>query len=77
MTKMKFAFAAMAALIGVGGAYASKPSTKAASVHTWRDINNVTQMIGTTAEAEAGCPGNDVFCLRAADSPSIIVKELK
>jgi hypothetical protein len=76
MTKMKFAFAAIAALIGVGGAYASKPSTKAATVHTWKDINGVTQMIGSTAEAEAGCPGNNVFCLRAADSPSLIVKQL-
>jgi len=74
---MKFAFAAMAALVGIGGAYASKPSSKNATVHVWKDINGVTQVIGTTGEAEAGCPGNDVFCLRAADSPSLIVKELQ
>lgn len=74
---MKFAFAAMAALIGVGGAYASKPSSKPSTVHTWRDIHNVTQMIGTTADAEAACPGSDVFCLRAADASSLIVKQLQ
>lgn len=74
---MKFAFAAMAALIGIGGAYASKPTPKTAAVHIWKDINGVTQLIGSTAEAEAGCPGNDVFCLRASDSPSLIAKMLQ
>jgi hypothetical protein len=76
MTKMKFALAAIAALIGIGGAYASKEKTKPATVHHWRDINAVTQFIGTTAQAEEGCPGNVVFCLKAADASAIIVKQL-
>jgi hypothetical protein len=77
MTKMKFAFAVLAALIGVGGAYASKAKPAAGTLHTWKDINGRTQLIGTTADAEEACPGNDVFCLRASDAPAMIAKELQ
>ena len=76
MNRMKFAFAAVAALIGIGGAYASKVKAEAyanRSNHTWVDNNNKTIMLGTTADAETACPGTGVFCLRASDAPTLIV----
>jgi hypothetical protein len=72
MTKMKFVFAALAVLIGVGGAYASRIQQIDLTQHNWVDGNNTLIMIGTMADAEANCPGNDVFCLRASDAPSLV-----
>jgi len=73
MTKMKFVFAVLAVLIGAGGAYASRIKQTDLTQHNWVDRNNTLVLIGTVADAEANCPGNDVFCLRASDSPATIV----
>lgn len=78
MSKMKFAFAAIAALVGVGGAYATRVDNSGPNVatHTWLDSNGQIFIAkATTAEAELECPGNAVFCLRASDVPTLIVKK--
>ena len=74
MTKMKFVFAVIAVLIGAGGAYATRVQETDKVNHNWVDANNVFIFTGTVAQAENNCPGEDVFCLRASDSPSLIVK---
>lgn len=73
MNKIKLAFAALAALVGVGAAYASKvkPEAKYAT-HYWRTIGGATIYYGTTAQAEAGCPGSGRICLMAIDDPNNI-----
>jgi hypothetical protein len=73
MTKMKFVFAVIAVLTGVGGAYATRIQQTDLTQHNWVDKNNTFIFSGTVADAEANCPGNDVFCLRASDSPATIV----
>lgn len=70
---MKFAFAVLAVFIGVGGAYATRVQQTDITKHTWVDGNNQIVLIGTVADAEANCPGNSLFCLRASDSPATIV----
>jgi hypothetical protein len=75
MSKMKFFVAAVAALVGVGGAYASKASS-AGTQHTWLDENNEIFLVrATTAQAETNCPGDAVFCARASDVPTNIVNK--
>lgn len=74
MTKMKFVFAVIAVLIGAGGAYASRVQETSATEYHWLDKNNILIFIGTIGQAEANCPGDDVFCLRASEAPAIIVK---
>ncbi|WP_343673646.1 hypothetical protein [Chitinophaga sp.] len=74
MNKMKLAFAALAALIGVGAAYATKtkPDPRADN-HYWITIGGTTVLYGTTANAENNCPGSGIFCLRALDNANLIV----
>ena len=73
---MKFVFAVLAVVIGAGGAYASRiKQAPNATQYVWVDGNNEIILIGTIADAEANCPGNDVFCLRAKDSPLTIVRQ--
>lgn len=73
MNKLKLAFAAMAALVGVGAAYAmkAKPDVRAEN-HYWITVGGTTVLYGTTANAEANCPGTGLFCLRATDNPNLI-----
>ena len=73
MTKMKLVFALFAVLIGAGGAYATRVQQTDITKHTWVNEYSEIVLIGTVADAEANCPGNDVFCLRASDSPATIV----
>lgn len=73
MNKLKLVFAAMAALVGVGAAYAmkAKPDVRAEN-HYWVTVNGTTVLYGTTANAENNCPGSGIFCLRAIDNPNLI-----
>ncbi|SFE45438.1 hypothetical protein SAMN05518672_106180 [Chitinophaga sp. CF118] len=74
MSRMKFALAAIAALVGVGGAYATRVKIpEHAALHTWLDKNGNPFIIATTAQAEQECPGDAVFCLNAQDHPTLIV----
>jgi hypothetical protein len=73
MTKMKLVFALLAVLTGIGGAYATRIQETNLTQYNWVDKNNELVFIGTIAQAEANCPGNEVFCLRASDSPATIV----
>lgn len=70
---MKFVFAVLAVLVGAGGAYATRVQQTNATRYTWVDGNNNIILIGTIADAEMNCPGNNVFCMRASDSPATIV----
>ncbi|SFW79802.1 hypothetical protein [Chitinophaga sancti] len=76
MNKLKLAFAALAALVGVGAAYAmkAKPDVRAEN-HYWVTVNGTTVLFGTTANAELNCPGTGLFCLRATDNPNLIVSK--
>ena len=75
MSKMKFFLAAVAAIVGIGGAYATKANSTGVS-HTWLDENNEIFLIkATTAQAEQNCPGNSIFCARASDVPTNIVNK--
>lgn len=73
MNKLKLVFAAAAALVGVGAAYAmkEKPDVRAEN-HYWLTAGGTTVLYGTTANAENNCPGIGVFCLRAKDNPNLI-----
>lgn len=73
MNKLKLAFAALAALVGVGAAYAmkTKPDVKADN-HYWLTAGGTTVLYGTTAQAENNCPGTGVFCLKAKDNINLI-----
>lgn len=73
MNKMKLAFAALAALVGVGAAYATKvkPDVRAEN-HYWITIGGTTVLYGTTAQAELNCPGSGITCLKALDNPNLV-----
>jgi hypothetical protein len=76
MQKIKVLLPALVFLLGVSIAFATKPEeSKDKTSHNWVDENNTLIFIGTTASAEAACPGDSVFCLRASDSPWIVVKQ--
>jgi hypothetical protein len=72
MNKLKLVFAALAALVGVGAAYATTRPDVRAENHYWVTAGGTTVLYGTTANAEANCPGIGVFCLRAIDNPNLI-----
>lgn len=76
MNKIKLAFAALAALVGVGAAYATKIKPDASYVnHYWNTVGGTTVYYGTTANAEAACPGDGLTCLQAVDVPTLLVKK--
>ncbi|QJB37306.1 hypothetical protein HF324_05350 [Chitinophaga oryzae] len=69
MKKLQVAFAALAAVAGVGGAYASTHSNDAArtgTIFNWYTVNGQYRLTGTTATARfQSCklPGT-VICLK-------------
>ena len=77
MNKLKLAFAALAALTGVGMAYATKaPVEVHRAWHTWITVNGGTLFQGTTAQAQNICQGNETICVKAKDNPNLVVKKL-
>jgi hypothetical protein len=74
MKNMKILVASLALLLGVLLAFAMQPKESANAItHSWQEENGQIVLIGTTADAEANCPGSGRFCLRAVDSPSLVV----
>jgi hypothetical protein len=74
MKPIKLLAHVLVCLFAVSLAFATRTEkSKDAVIHNWVDKNNVLILIGTVAEAEANCPGDDFFCLRASDDPTLVV----
>lgn len=66
----------LACLSAASFAFANRPVAVNDATHNWIDENGQLFLIkATVAQAELECPGNDVFCLRATDVPSLIVRK--
>ncbi|WP_147243296.1 hypothetical protein [Chitinophaga flava] len=83
MKRIKIAFAALSAVAGIGGAYATThqgESSRIAQTYTWRTVvqpsNNITLYTHTTvatAKVLSGCTGSTLVpCLRGT-SPGVPV----
>jgi len=67
MKKLQVAFAALAAVAGIGGAYATthaSSSTTAGTVYNWYTKAGGYVFSGTLAQATVRCNGVGTICLR-------------
>jgi UDP-N-acetylmuramyl tripeptide synthase len=56
MKRTKLIFAVLAAIVGIGGAYASQPKEqKSAVVARWHTVNGTVTITGSTAFAQQSC----------------------
>jgi len=65
MQRTKLIFAVLAAIVGIGGAYASQPKeTKSAQIAKWHTVNGNTALTASTAAAQLRCVGGKhITCL--------------
>lgn len=65
MQRTKFIFAVLAAIIGIGGAYASQAKEqKSALMIKWHTVNGTRTVTAPIAFARSACPqGNLITCL--------------
>lgn len=78
MKKLQLAFAALAAIAGVGGAYASqvKPASAPYAAHNWVTAGGtaVPELNGaSTATASQSCAGQSGVCLRSTDNAVTLI----
>ncbi|SKA47034.1 hypothetical protein SAMN04488128_10880 [Chitinophaga eiseniae] len=69
MKKIKIAFAALTAVAGIGGAYATTHQgsvNRAGTIFKWHTVGNTTVFVGTVAKATTfgQCFGTAQTCLR-------------
>lgn len=66
MNKIKIAFASLAAIAGIGGAYAATGhlDSRAGTIFNWYTAGGTFQVSGTTVQLSGVCTGGASFCLR-------------
>nr|WP_295865469.1 DUF6520 family protein [uncultured Chitinophaga sp.] len=66
MKKIKVAFAALTAIVGIGGAYATTAdsTSRVGTIYRWHTVGGTYTFSGTTVLAKQKCPApNGVTCL--------------
>ncbi|MBC9929101.1 DUF6520 family protein [Chitinophaga qingshengii] len=78
MKKIKIAFAALTAIIGIGGAYATTADSvnRVGTIYRWHTVGGKVTFSGTTVAARVNCPApSGVTCLygTALNKPTAFV----